>query len=138
MIYKQCRCPEISECPHPWWGQSRGVKVSLRKWAKVPIPDMETAYDVFLKFERWVLAGCPAGYAGECGDEDGDSAAGVRPVAIGKESSYLRYSFSARRNVTCSFRSETGRSPAAGRLGPFVFRGSQLPLMDQCFTGSSC
>lgn len=56
-LYKQCKCAETDKCGHPWWGQSRGRRMSLAKWAKKKVEGKAEAKKVFALFEAAVLGG---------------------------------------------------------------------------------
>jgi integrase len=58
-IYKQCGCVDKNACDHPWWGQFHGVRVSLEKWAGEIVRTPGKARRIFLRLQRWVLAGKP-------------------------------------------------------------------------------
>jgi integrase len=56
-LYKLCDCAKSDSCPHKWHAQSRGVRMSLEKWAKKPIKNKTEAKEAFALFEAAVLGG---------------------------------------------------------------------------------
>jgi hypothetical protein len=56
-LYKRCRHLSWDRCGCPWWGRAKRWRVSLSKWAGVPISNKEAAKVVLSRLESAVLAG---------------------------------------------------------------------------------
>lgn len=54
-LFKRCEHLKWENCSCPWWGRCKQHRVSLQKWAGMPIPNKEIARKVLSRMEAAVL-----------------------------------------------------------------------------------